>query len=118
MEVQEKKLVRNISVPEKDSFAVAKRYFSILSAISNMPLTKGEINLLSFMAVKGSISNSNKKEEFCALYNTTYQTISNLIYGLKNTGLLLKEKGKVKVHPQHTLQFEKGIVLQISIING
>ncbi len=118
METQEKRLVRNITVPEKDAISVAKRYFSILSAISNRPLTKGEINLLSYMAVKGSISNSNRKEEFCSLYGTTYQTISNLIYGLKNTGLLIKEKGKVKVNPQHTLQFDNGLTLQISLTNG
>lgn len=119
MENQEKQIkVRNLVVPENGAIPVAQRYFAILSAISNVSLTEREIQLLAFTATKGNISYPINREEFCTLYNSSSPTINNLVSKLKRMGLLIKDGDKVKVHPQHILQFEKGITLQISLTNG
>lgn len=119
MEAQEKRIkIRRIVVPETTSMSVAQKYFSILSAISNVSLTEREIQLLAFTAIKGNMSYSSNREEFCTTYKSSSPTINNIISRLKKLGLLIKEGGKIKVHPQHILQFDKDITLQISLKYG
>ena len=117
--MEEKKVVvQKIKLSEKDTLSMAIRYYKILSAISNVPLTKREIQLIAFTAVKGNISYSTNKEEFCSLYKSSSPTINNMIFKLKKVKLFIKDGGKIKVNPQFIVDFNKDLVLQISVLHG
>jgi len=119
MENQEKKtIVQKIKLTEKDALSIAQRYYTLLSAISNTSLTEREIQLMAFTAIKGNISYSNNREEFCELYKSSSPTINNIISKLKKMGLLVKESGKIKVNPAYLLNFENNLVIQLSILHG
>jgi hypothetical protein len=119
METKEKKtIVQKISLKETSPLAIAQRYYNLLSAISNVPLTDREIQLMAFTAIKGNISYPNNREEFCNLYESSSATINNIVSKLKKLGLLIKDGDKVKVNPQYLLSFEKDIILQISLLHG
>ena len=119
METKEKKtLLQKIKLIDDDSLAIAQKYYSLLSAIGNSPLTEREIQLVAFTAIKGNISYSSNREEFCTLYKSSSPTINNMISKLKKVGILIKESGKIKVAPKYLLDFNNNIVLQISLIHG
>lgn len=120
METKDKKttLVQKISLKEESKLAIAQRYYSVLSAISNSPLTKREIQLMAFTATRGNISYSNNKQDFCTLYKSSSPTINNIIFKLKRLGLLVKDGGKIKVSPQYLLDFDKNIIIQLSLLHG
>jgi len=119
METKETKMtVQRIKLNEKESLAIAQRYYSLLSAIGNSSLTEREIQLMAFTAIKGNISYSINREEFCNLYKSSSPTINNIISKLKKQGLLVKDGGKIKVNPLYLLNFENDITLQISLLHG
>ncbi len=111
-------IIQKIVLSEGDALAIAKRYYSILSAISHISLTEREIQLIAFTAIKGNISYSTNREEFCTLYKSSSPTINNIISKLKKLGLLIKDGGKIKVNPLYLLDFNNHIVLQLSISHG
>ncbi len=113
-----KTIVQRITLKEKDALLMAKRYYSILSAISNISLTEREIQLIAFTAVKGNISYSTNRDEFCTLYKSSSPTINNIISKLKKLGLLVKDGGKIKVNPLYLLDFNNNLVIQISALHG
>lgn len=119
METKERKtILQKIRVNENSSLSIAQRYYSLLSAISNIKLTEREIQLIAFTSIMGNISNFNSREEFCSLYKSSPPTINNMISKLKKLDLLVKDGGKVKVNPKYLLDFKNNITLQISLING
>lgn len=101
----------------QDSFILAERYYSILSALNNLKLTGREIQLVAFTAVKGSMSFANVREEFCKRHDTTGPTINNMISKLKRMGILTKTGGKIKVNPIIALNFAQDITLQIRLMH-
>ena len=111
--------VQKLKTAAKDSFAVAERYYTLLSALNNLSLTQREIQLIAFTAVKGNISYANVREEFCSKYDTSNPTINNMISKLKKMGILVKDGSKVKVNPVIVLDFEKEVLmLQITLKHG
>jgi hypothetical protein len=114
----EKTIVQKLKRPEKDNYAVAEKYYSVLSAINNLKLTQREIQLVAFTAIKGNISYANNRDEFCTKYKTTSPTINNIISKLKKIGVFIKDGGKVKVNPVIILPFENDVQLQINIVHG
>tara|TARA_R110000803_G_C11966603_1_gene319310 strand:+ start:133 stop:540 length:408 start_codon:yes stop_codon:yes gene_type:complete len=98
-----------------DEYMVAEKYYAILSAINNLALTKREIELISFTAVKGSISYANHRTEFCERYNTTTATINNIVSKLKKTGIFIKEEGKIHVNSIIVVDFKKNLNLLIKL---
>lgn len=101
-----------------DQFALAEKYYSILSAINNLSLTQREIQLVAFTAIKGNITYANVREEFCKKYNTSSPTINNIISKLKKMGIFIKETGKVKVNPVIVIDFTKDLTLEIKLQHG
>jgi hypothetical protein len=99
----------------KDKYAIAEKYYSILSVVNNLNLTKREIELVAYIAIHGTISYANRRTEFCNKYNTTSATISNLICRLKKVKVLIKEFGKIKVNPIIVIDFTKNLNLVIII---
>lgn len=111
-------IVQKLKRIEKDAFLSAQRYYLILSAINNLRLTEREIQLVAFTAVRGNISYSNNRKEFCEMYKSSPPTINNIISKLKRMGVFVKDGTKVKVNPVISLDFEKDVVLEIKIMNG
>lgn len=111
-------IIQKISLKEEDALSIAKRYYSILSAISNVSLTEREIQLIAFTAVRGNISYSTNRQEFCTMYKSSSPTINNIISKLKKLGLLVKDGGKIKVNPQYLLDFNNNLVLQLTVSHG
>jgi site-specific recombinase XerD len=102
----------------EDKYAVARKYYSILSAINNLSLTKREIELVAFTAVKGNISYANVRSQFCDEYNTTTATINNIVSKLKKIGIFIKDSGKVSVNPVIVIDFKKNLNLVIRILHN
>ena len=100
-----------------DPYSVAERYYAILSALNNMRLTDREIQLIAFTAVNVSISIPAVRKEFCETHDTTPATINNMISKLKKMYLLTKMDNKVVVNPVISLNFDKDVKLEISLIH-
>jgi predicted HTH transcriptional regulator len=113
-----KTIVQRLKKTVSNSYTVAEKYYSVLSAINSLKLTEREIQLIAFAAIKGNISYANVREEFCERYKSSAATINNIISKLKKQGVFVKDGTKVKVNPVIILDFEKTIVLQITIDNG
>jgi DNA-binding MarR family transcriptional regulator len=102
----------------EDSYVLAEKYYRILSSVNDLKLTNREIQLIAFAAMKGNISYANIRKEFCEKYDSTSPAINNIISKLKKMSVFVKDGTKVKVNPLILLNFDKDIVLQISLIHG
>lgn len=111
-------ILQKIKTSNRDEYALAEMYYSLLSSINNLKLTTREIQLTAFAAIKGNISYANIREEFCQKYDTSNATINNMISRLKKMGILVKDNSKVKVNPVIVLDFKKDIVLEIKLTHG
>lgn len=118
MEAGNKIIVQKIRKNVEDQFALAEKYYSILSAINNLHLTPREIQLVAFTAIKGNISYANIRQEFCERYNSTSPTINNIISKLKKIHVLIKDGSKVKVNPVIILPFNTNVTLEIKLTHG
>lgn len=111
-------LVQKLRKKEEDAFSLAKRYYTILSAINDLHLTEREIQLIAFAAVRGNISYANIRKDFCDTFKTSSATINNIISKLKKVGVLVKDGTKVKVNPVIVLDFNKNVTLEIKLTHG
>ena len=116
--MEAKPIVQRLKTSIEDVIPMAEKYYRILSAVNELKLTKREIQLIAFAAIKGNISYANIRKEFCELYNSTSPAINNIISKLKKMGIFVKDGTKVKVNPIILLNFEKDIVLQITLTHG
>jgi len=96
-------------------FEMAQRYYELISNLNSLKLKPMEIKLLAYMAVRGSISNTNNKEVFCATFGSSKSSINNVIYKLSKRGLLYKTEGKVRIIPQIALNFKEPVILKITL---
>lgn len=111
-------IVQRLKTSIVNNIAMGEKYYRILSAVNNLKLTNREIQLIAFAATKGNISYANVRNEFCEKYGSTPPAINNIVSKLKKIGVLVKDGTKVKVNPLILLNFEKDIILQISLIHG
>ena len=116
--MEKKTIVQTIKRPEEDLLSKAGTYYRILSSVNNLKLTDREIQLIAFTAVRGNISYSTNREEFCNLYSSSSPTINNIISKLKKQSILIKDASKVKVNPKILLDFNKDIVIQIALTDN
>ena len=102
-----------------DKYAAARVYYQIISAINELKLAKGEIQLVAYAAIKGNISDASIREEYCEKYGTTMATINNIVNRLKKEEykhVILKKGKRIFVNPAITqLDFEQEICLEIFI---
>lgn len=108
-------VVQKLSRKEPSRMEVAQRYYSIISAVNNLSLTKRELQLLAFTALRGNMSYANIRREFCQMFSSSEPTINNMISKLKRSKLLVKEGSKVKVNPLLSLDFTKDVLLGIKL---
>jgi hypothetical protein len=99
----------------EDNYAMAEKYYSVLSTINNLKLTQREVQLVAFTAIRGNISYSSIREDFCKKYNSTSPTINNIISKLKRIGVFVKDGSKIKVNPVIILNFSNDITLEVKM---
>lgn len=97
----------------KSNFEVAVKYYSIMSVLNDFALTEREVQLISYMAVRGNIFNIETKTQFCKEYKTSLATINNIVSRLRKIGILVKGEGNMKIRPVLFLNFENNIVVQL-----
>ena len=114
----EKVIVQKLKKEAPDVYSLAELYVSLISATNSLSLTKREIQLVAFTAIHGNISYNVNREEFCKRYSTSSPTINNMISKLKKIGILIKSSGKIKTHPLLVLDFNKDIILNITLSHG
>ena len=100
---------------DESAYIRAERYYAILSVINDIQLTKRELQLVAFTAIKGNISYTNYRKEFSSLYDSSSPTINNMISKLKKNNVLVKDNNKIKVNPLIQLDFEKALQLEIKL---
>jgi len=111
-------IVQKLKKDLRNNKEVAYRYYSVLSAFNDLQLTKREVQLMSFIAVSGSISVPSNRDKFCKEYETTGATVNNMVSKLKKRNLLVKKDGKIIVNTIISLDFSKDISLEIKILHG
>jgi hypothetical protein len=116
METSSKKIiVQKFLRKVEDDYAMAEKYYSMLSTINDLKLTQREVQLVAFTAIRGNISYSNIREDFCNKYNSTSPTINNIISKLKRIGVFVKDGTKIKVNPVILLPFDQNITLELKM---
>ena len=116
METSSKKIiVQKFLRKVEDDYAMAEKYYSMLSTINDLKLTQREIQLVAFTAIRGNISYSSIREDFCNKYNSTSPTINNIISKLKRIGVFVKDGSKIKVNPVILLPFSENITLELKM---
>lgn len=116
METSSKKIiVQKFLRKVEDDYAMAEKYYSMLSTINDLKLTQREIQLVAFTAIRGNISYSSIREDFCNKYNSTSPTINNIISKLKRIGVFVKDGTKIKVNPVILLPFSENITLELKM---
>jgi len=108
-------ILQRMKKVDESAYIRAERYYAILSVINDIQLTKRELQLVAFTAIKGNISYTNYRKEFCSLYDSSSPTINNMISKLKKNNVLVKDNNKIKVNPLIQLDFEKALQLEIKL---
>lgn len=116
--MEKKKIIQKIKKPVANEYAVAEKYYHLISTVNDLKLTEREIQLIAFAAIKGNISYANIRAEFCDKYKSSPPTINNIISKLKKIGVLIKDGTKVKVNPIIVLNFNNDITLEINVTHG
>lgn len=109
--------IQSLKKAFKDEMGRALKYYSLLSVWNNLGLTEREVQLLSYTAIRGTISSTSSKEEFSRLYGSSPATINNMISRLKKMGLIKKGEGKYKVADQINLDFSKDLALVLKLFS-
>lgn len=115
MKTEKKIIVQKFLRKIENNYAMAEKYYSVLSTINNLKLTTREIQLVAFTAIRGNISYSSIREDFCKKYNSTSPTINNIISKLKRIGVFVKDGSKIKVNPVIILNFSNDVTLEIKM---
>jgi ribosomal protein S10 len=118
LETSGEMIVQKLKKELSNDTEVSYRYYCVLSALNDLMLTEREIQMMSFIAVSGSISVPSNREKFCLTYSTTGATVNNMVSKLKKRNLLLKKDGKIIVNPLISLDFSSDIALDIKIVHG
>lgn len=108
-------VVKTIKKSFTDKVKAGITWFKFISAINDIKLTPRELELLSFINTRGTISSSSAKEEFCKLFNSSEGTISNMTSRLLKIKVLIKERSKIKIHPALRVDFDKDFVVRFYI---
>lgn len=108
-------ILQRLKKVDEDVLLRAERYYAILSIVNDLQLTKRELQLIAFTAIKGNISYAEFRNEFCSKYNSSSPTINNMISKLKKSNILVKDNNKIKVNSVIQLDFNKPLQLEIKL---
>lgn len=90
-------------------------YYSILSVLNNLHLTKRQIELIAFTSIRGSITSPAARDEFVDMFDSSKAHLANTKGILTRKGWLVKTEGKYRVNPRIHLDFSKDICLEIKL---
>ena len=79
--MNEKVIVQEINKEYKTPIEIAIKYFSIVLTLSDIYLPPRDLELLAFIAVRGTISSPSAKDEFIKQFDSTIGTINNMTSG-------------------------------------
>lgn len=108
-------LVKTIKKVYPSHLEAGITWFRFISAINYIKLAKRELELLSYINYRGTISSTSAKQDFCALFDSSIGTVTNMTARLLRIKVLIKEKSKVKVHPALRVDFDKELVIRLHI---
>tara|TARA_R110002167_G_scaffold65739_1_gene185983 strand:- start:1055 stop:1447 length:393 start_codon:yes stop_codon:yes gene_type:complete len=108
-------VVQTLKKSLNDEYELAEKYYSILSALNDLSLTKREIELIAFTAIKGNISYANTRSEFCKKYDTTTATINNIVSKLKKMNIFKKYDKRISINPAIVIDFKKNLNLIVKL---
>lgn len=109
--------VKDIKSISKNAIELGIIWFGIIAIINKINLTTRQLQLLSFINYRGTISSTSAKAEFVKMFNSSTATISNMISELSESKILVKEKGKIKITPSLRIDTDKELVIRISLSN-
>lgn len=112
MQVVTNTIVKTIKKEFPDKLTAGIAWFKFITIINNIKLQPREVQLLAYINYRGTISSSSAKEEFCSLFDSSNATISNLVGDLAKKKILVKEKGKTKIHPSLRVDFSNDLVIR------
>ena len=98
---------------EADRIAVAFKYYSIISIISDLQLTNKQIQMLAFTCVRGTITPPSARTEFIEMFHTTRDSMENIKSQLIKKKLIIKMEEMYRVDPLIAPDFSSGIFLKI-----
>ena len=96
--------------PDKITAGIA--YYTFISVINGIKLTTRELQLLSFINYRGTISSSSARLEFCSMFSSSEATIANMTSKLVSLKLLIKDKNKTKINPTIRIDFENDLMIR------
>jgi chromosome segregation and condensation protein ScpB len=94
----------------------AIRYYSLLCAANEIKLSRRQLELLAFIAVKGNISSPAARREFVEMFNSSLASLENIKGKLVKKGWLVEIDRKYRVNPKINMDFSKDILLQINLL--
>lgn len=111
-------IVQKLRKTSEDKYQLAERYYGLLSSLNSLALTKREIQLVAYTAINGNISYPHIKDEFCKKYDTSIQTIYNIVSKLMKLKVFVKGNGNIKINPAIVLDFDNDVKLEITLSHG
>lgn len=110
-------IVQKIKKQETDTLNQAIKYYSIICLVNNIKLSKRELELLAFTAIKGGISTKYTKEQFCREFNSSVASVNNMIPKLASFGLIEKVQGEYKINKRLDIDFvNRDVSLEIKLV--
>lgn len=110
-------IVQKIKKQEESALDIALKYYSIICLVNNIKVAKKQLQLLAFTAVRGTISSLSAKKDFSDRFDSSVNSVNNMIGELKEMGLLEKFKGKYRVAHGINLDFvNRDISLELSLV--
>lgn len=105
--MNEKVLVQKFTKECKTPIEIALKYYSVILALGDVHLPPRDLELLAFIAVRGTISSPSAKEEFIRQFDSSVGTINNMTSRLSKRGLIIKQSNKFRIHPRLQLDLTK-----------
>jgi hypothetical protein len=111
-------VVKTINKSFSNKIKAGVTWFGVIAALNGVHFTSRELELLSFVNYRGTISSLQAKEEFCKIFGSSMGTISNMT---KKTSKLITEKfliksnSKLKINPALKVDFDSDLVVRLFI---
>lgn len=97
---------------------LSKKYFELVGCINNIPITKGEAELLGWVSNFGFPKTREQKQDYFQFTKKSEPTLNNLIFFLKKKGFLIKKNKQILIHPDlKELNTREALQLNIVIEN-
>ncbi len=109
--MEKKKITKKYESP----FEVAYKYFAVVATLNSIKMWNRELQLLAFIATRGSISTGGMSEEFKLTYGSSYGTIRNVAGKLVKKKFLVKINNKYTINPQLKLDFTNPVFILLEL---